>query len=107
MNGPTMFEPREVAADTTCLPSFLPIPGHGVLPVNAFLINGSEPVLVDTGLPMLGDEFMTAVEKVIDPSEIRWIWLSHTDADHLGSLRTVLARAPKAEIVLHNFAGIG
>ena len=105
MNGPTMFEPSHAASGTTCLPSYLPIPGHGVLAINSFVIKGAEPVLVDTGLAALREPFMAALEKVIDPADLRWIWISHTDADHLGNLDAVLDRAPKAKVVT-NFVGM-
>ena len=45
--GPTDIEilaletPREVAADTHILPGWLPVPGYGVLAVNAFVIRGA------------------------------------------------------------------
>ena len=31
---------------------------------------------------------------VIDPGELRWIWLTHTDFDHIGSLATLLDANP-------------
>ena len=105
MNDPAMFAPRKVAADTVCLPSAAPIPGYGTLAVNAFVIRGTEPVLVDTGLPALSEPFMAALEDAIDLDDLRWIWISHTDADHLGSLRAILARAPRAKVVT-NFLGV-
>ena len=105
MNDAAMFAPRKVAADTVCLPSAAPIPGHGTLAVNAFVIRGTEPVLVDTGLPALSEPFMAALENAIDLDDLRWIWISHTDADHLGSLRAILARAPRAKVVT-NFLGV-
>ena len=105
MNGPAMFAPRKVAADTVCLPSAMPIPGYGTLAINAFVIRGAEPVLVDTGLGALTEPFMAALEDAIDPDDLRWIWISHTDADHLGSLSAVLARAPQAKVVT-NFVGM-
>ena len=41
--------------------SNFPIPGFGVVPINAFVLHGSEPVLVDTGAAVERDEFMTAL----------------------------------------------
>ena len=45
-----MEKPHQAAPDTVVLPTFHPVPGLGVLPVNAFVIKAKEPVLVDTGL---------------------------------------------------------
>lgn len=99
MNVPKMFEPLRPAADVTSLVSYVPVPGYGVLPVNAFVIASEQPVLVDTGLAALETDFMRTLEETIDPAELRWIWITHADPDHLGNLRTVLARAPQARVV--------
>ena len=105
MEAPIMVGPRKVAPDTTSLVSFSPLPGLGVLPVNAHVIHAAQPVLVDTGLTMLKAKFLKALEEAIDPTDIRWIWLSHMDADHLGNLPEVMALAPNARIVT-NFLGM-
>lgn len=99
MNKPTMFESRKVAPDTTSLVSYIPIPGYGVLPVNAFVINAKEPVLVDTGMSAVRSDFMRELKTAIDPVDLRWIWITHTDMDHLGNLESVLAEAPNARVV--------
>src|SRR5690606_630028 len=56
-------------------------------------------VLVDTGLAVLGGRFMSALEQAIDPASLRWIWITHPDADHVGNLGTILERAPRARVV--------
>jgi flavorubredoxin len=94
-----MFESRKVAPDITSLISYIPIPGFGVLPVNAFVIHASEPVLVDTGMTAVQPEFLRELKSVIDPKEIRWIWITHADMDHLGNFEAVLAEAPEARVV--------
>lgn len=106
MEAPSLFAAREVAADTFELPSCMPVPGLGVLSVNAYLIRGAEPVLVDTGLAALGQPFVEQLETLVDPDDIAWIWLSHMDADHVGNLLAVLERAPRARVVT-NFLGMG
>lgn len=106
MNAPQMFDTHRVAPETSVLPAYLPVPGLGVLPVNSFLIHGSEPILVDIGLAALADEFMAALESCIDLSDLRWIWITHADADHVGNLDRVLARAPRARIVT-TYLGMG
>ncbi len=69
------------------------------MPVNAFVIKAAEPVLVDTGLGALREDFMRALGSVIAPEDIRWIWMTHMDADHLGNLEAVLTEAPEATVV--------
>ncbi len=105
-----MYEPfiasaQEVAPQTTILPSFLPVPGFGILAVNAFVIEADEPVLVDTGMAAITDEFMDSLRQVIEPHRLRWLWLTHPDPDHMGSYERVLAEAPQARVVT-SFVGM-
>jgi glyoxylase-like metal-dependent hydrolase (beta-lactamase superfamily II) len=106
MQQPTMFPPRLVAPDTHLLGAYIPVPRYGVLPVNSFLIRGAQPTLIDTGLAGLRDDFMHNLRALIDPRDIRWIWLTHTDPDHVGNLATVLAEAPRARVVT-TYLGMG
>lgn len=99
MNQPSMYIPNTVAPETFSLNAYMPVPGFGVLPVNAFVIRAAQPVLVDTGLAALADQFITDLETVIDPRDLRWIWITHTDADHTGNLNRVLELAPNARLV--------
>ena len=48
MDKPTMFEPYQAAVDIDVVPAYFPIPGLGILPVNAFVLKAAQPVLVDT-----------------------------------------------------------
>jgi flavorubredoxin len=74
--------------------------------VNAFVIKGREPILVDTGAVVETDEFMTALESVIDPADLRWIWLTHTDFDHIGSLHRLLDANAQIRLIT-TFMGVG
>ena len=49
---------------------------------------------------------MTALRTVIDPADLRWIWLSHTDFDHIGSLHTLLDENPQLRVIT-TFFGVG
>jgi hypothetical protein len=93
---PAMLPVAPVLAAWTMLPASLPVPGLGALPVNAFLWKGPEPMLVDTGLAMLGENFLGTLGVEIDPADLRWIWLSHADPDHVGNLARLLEAAPRA-----------
>ena len=99
MDVPTMFESKQSAPDITSLVSYIPIPGYGVLPVNAFVIKAREPVLVDTGMAAVRPDFMNELRAIIDPEDLRWIWITHADMDHLGNLEAVLSEAPNARVV--------
>jgi hypothetical protein len=82
------------------------IPTLGCLAINAFVVHGSEPILVDTGTVAGRDEFRSALDSVIDPSTLRWIWLTHTDFDHIGSLADLVAEHPKIRVIT-SFLGTG
>ena len=97
---------RQVTNDIDILPSYFPIPGFGILPVNAFLIRSKEPVLVDTGVGLEREAFMTELEKCIDPAEVKWLWLTHPDPDHIGSLQEMFRRAPNMKLAT-NFLSVG
>jgi len=99
-----MDKPHQAMPDIEVLPSYFPIPGMGFLPVNAFVIKAREPVLVDTGMGIESDEFMNALESIIDPQDLRWIWLTHDDADHTGSIQKVLEAAPSARLAANSLA---
>lgn len=102
---PKMNAPRPLGLDWTLVGSWAPIGDIGALPVNSFLFRGAEPMLVDTNLAAVGDDFMAALESEIDLADLRWIWLSHMDADHIGNLRRVLAKATSATVIT-NFLGL-
>jgi flavorubredoxin len=106
MDQPTLFESRQVAMDTTCLNAYLPIPGFGVLPVNAFLLRAQQPVLIDTGMAAVGEVLRQQLYDLIDPRDLRYIWITHTDPDHLGNLKQILEDAPQARLVT-TYLGMG
>jgi hypothetical protein len=94
------------APDIEVLTSNFPIPGYGLVPVNAFVIKGSEPILVETGAAVESADFMQALRSVIDPADLRWIWLSHTDFDHIGSVHQLLEENPRLRVIT-TFLGVG
>ena len=55
-----MVNSYKATPDIEVLTSNFPIPGYGLVPINAFVIKGSEPVLVDTGAVVESEEFMPA-----------------------------------------------
>jgi flavorubredoxin len=99
MDKPTMFEPYRATPEIDVLPSYFPVPTLGLVPINAFVLRAAEPVLVDTGQPLLSDEFLPQLASVIDPEDLRWLWLTHTDPDHIGSLHRLLDEAPNLRVI--------
>jgi hypothetical protein len=92
--------------DVSVVSDYLEVPGLGFLPVNAFVVHGAQPVVVDTGLGLPDRDFVAALAEVIDPADVRWIWLTHPDRDHTGGLFALLDAAPKARVVT-TFLGVG
>lgn len=99
-----MEKPFRVIGNIEILPSFFPIPGMGFLAVNAFVIKSREPVLIDTGMGIDSPEFMKALETIIDLRDLRWVWLTHDDADHTGSLKNILEAAPNVRLAANSLA---
>jgi len=101
-----MITSYTAAPDIEVLTSNFPIPGYGLVPINAFVIKGPEPILVETGAAIERAEFMDGLRRVIDPADLRWIWLSHTDFDHIGSLHQLLEENPRLKVIT-TFLGVG
>ncbi len=103
---PTACLPLPVGDGITVLPSYLPVPGMGVLPAHSFVIDGPEPMLVDVGPGGAEPGFQQALAQVTDPASLRWLWLTHTDPDHVGSLQWLLEAAPDLTVVT-TFLAVG
>jgi len=100
-----MITPYRATDDIVVLPTYEPAGEFGFLPITAYLIKGSEPILVDTGLAGTGDEFLAALRDQLDPRELRWILFTHEDRDHSGNLAELIDEAPNARVVM-NFLGM-
>jgi flavorubredoxin len=94
------LENERVAPDTYVIRQ---IWGEGVAPVavmmNSMVITGAEPVVVDCGAKASGKDWMNAVFSVVEPEDVRWIYLSHEDHDHTGNLVEMLDRCRNATLV--------
>jgi glyoxylase-like metal-dependent hydrolase (beta-lactamase superfamily II) len=88
---------HRLGRDISVLSDHIPAPGIGFVPVNAFVLHAAEPVVVDTGMP--DRDFMNILGSVVDPQDVRWIWLTHPDRDHTGALFDLLEAAPQARLV--------
>ena len=92
--------PVEIAPDTFVVQA---TQGEGVAPVavhlNAMVIRGAEPIIVDTGVPALRDRYLEDMWSLVDPEDVRWVFLSHDDIDHFGNLEAVMAACPNATLL--------
>jgi len=100
------METHRINPDVTVLSDSAEVPGIGFLPVNTFVIHAEQPVVVDTGLSTPDKDFVSELSRVIDPADVRWIWITHPDRDHTGGLWSLLDAAPHAWIVT-TFMGVG
>jgi flavorubredoxin len=73
----------EIAPDTFRISTFVPEANLGF---SQFLIRDEEPLLFHTGGRALFPIVHEAVSKLIDPSTVRWVGISHFEADECGSL---------------------
>lgn len=74
--------------------------------MNAYVVMAEEPVLIDSGIGLDQDQFVDALSSIVDPAALRWVWLTHDDADHTGSIQRVLELAPNARLVTNGFCAL-
>jgi hypothetical protein len=67
--------------------------------LNSLVIQATQPVIVDTGTIRNRKAWLQDVFGLVDPDDVRWVFLSHDDADHTGNLAEVMAACPNAELV--------
>ena len=100
----TRLAPTKVASETFLIHDHQ---GEGTAPVsvplNALVIRGAEPTVVDTGAPEHRAQFLDDVCSIVDPQDIRWIFITHDDVDHHGNLSAVMELAPRATVVVNWF----
>ena len=93
--------PEQVATDTWILHSAQDALGQPlVVYLNSFLIKGKEPVIVDTNTIANRTQWLDDVFTLVDPADVKWIYLSHDDVDHTGNLEQVLDACPNATLVM-------
>jgi flavorubredoxin len=96
--------PQEIATETFLIPNLAPAEPGLFVPVNSMLIRGKEPVIVDTGAPLHRELWHEKVFSLVEPEDVRWIFLSHDDGDHTGSLDEVLELCPNATLITNFFS---
>jgi flavorubredoxin len=99
-----VVEPQRIAPDTFLIPNLVAAqPGTYVF-INSMVILAEQPVVVDTAAPLFRDRWLEAVASVVDPADVRWVFLSHDDGDHIGNMADFLALAPDATVVTNFFS---
>jgi hypothetical protein len=101
-----MYSTYRAAPEIDAVTTAIHIPGLGHLPVNSYVLHGAEPILVDTCPVVLRDEYLASLATVIDPGDLRWLWLTHTDPDHIGAVAALLDANPQLRVIT-TFFGVG
>lgn len=92
-------EPLEVAADTFVIRAAMASLGGVATNLNSMVIRAREPVIVDTGMVTSRKDWLADVFSLVEPQEVRWIFVTHDDSDHSGNLVEALERCPNATVV--------
>lgn len=72
---------------------------HGTT-YNSYLLTGGDRVaVVDAVKAPHYEEFIANIRSLVDPREIAYVVVNHTEPDHSGSLGRLLAEAPNARVV--------
>lgn len=66
---------------------------------NAYLLKTGKPTLIDTVDMEFGREFAEHVAELIDPLDIQYIVINHTEPDHSGGIAAIAGKAVNATIV--------
>ncbi len=92
--------PTKVAADTWVIHSVQEALGQPLFVyLNSMVITGAEPMIVDTGTIANRDKWLEDVFSLVDPEDVKWVYLSHDDVDHTGNLEQTMDACPNARLV--------
>jgi flavorubredoxin/flavin reductase (DIM6/NTAB) family NADH-FMN oxidoreductase RutF len=66
---------------------------------NSFLIQGDKTALVDTSHAKFRELYLPQIQELIDLQKLDYLIISHTEPDHSGLVRDILALAPQVTVV--------
>ena len=66
---------------------------------NSYFINAEKKTIIETTKEKFWPSYLAKIKQVTDPSEIEYIIVDHTEPDHSGNVRNLLAVAPNATVV--------
>lgn len=99
-NEPIHLPPLEIAPETFLLRCAQPAFGAPLsVNLNSLVIRSAEPVIVDTNTRANRKAWLQDVLSLLDPGDVRWVFLSHDDDDHTGNLVEILELCPNATLV--------
>ncbi|MEB3263489.1 MAG: diflavin flavoprotein [Synechococcus sp.] len=71
---------------------------------NSFLVRGAQTALIDTSHLKFADTWLPLLEEQIDPLQIDYLIVSHTEPDHSGLIGHLIDRNPEITIVASKVA---
>ena len=96
----TYAPPVQIAPDTFVIRQVQAALGQPLFVyLNSMVIRGREPVIVDTGTPANREQWLKDVFSLVEPEDVRWVFMSHDDVDHAGNLDEVMTACPNATLV--------
>src|SRR5687767_3639065 len=98
------MSPYRVADETFIIRWLLEAPSIGYIAINSLLIRGKEPIIVDTGAPFDRERWLENIAGLVEPADVKWIFLSHDDRDHAGNLLAALEACPNATLLTSWFS---
>lgn len=67
---------------------------------NSYLVKGSKScALIETVKARFYDKYLSTIKTLVDPAQIDYIVMNHTEPDHSGSLENLLKEAQSARVV--------
>lgn len=96
----TYVPPTQVADETFVIHQVQHALGQPlVVYLNSMVIRGREPIIVDTGTPANRQQWLVDAFSLVEPEDVRWVFISHDDVDHTGNLDEVMTACPNATLV--------
>ncbi|MFZ0614288.1 MAG: MBL fold metallo-hydrolase [Desulfobacterales bacterium] len=77
--------------------------GHPAVPV--YLLDGPQPAIFDAGLTLLGDLYLSGIEKILGNRSPAFCFLTHAHFDHCGAVAAFKNRYPRLEVAASPIAG--
>lgn len=98
--GRPRHRPVEIAPETWVVQDTAGDDAPGpVVHMNSMVIRAAEPVIVDTGVASNRDRYLEDVFGLVEPADVRWVFISHEDIDHLGNVDALFSTCPNATLV--------
>ncbi len=66
---------------------------------NSYVVKGEEVALIEASHADFEGEYEANIREVVDPANIKYIILNHTEPDHSGALRDLLKLCPQATVL--------